>query len=290
MNLTIHGYSTALFSTWYFIEELALLFDCGDGFSAAMLQKSRKVENVFISHADRDHLAGLLQFNQLNARQTYPKIYYPKHCGSFPALENFSQKFDPNTKDLVWNKVDDKDRIWIRKDIYIEALRNNHVLCDNEVIKSLGYSVVQVKYKLKTDFINLSPQEIKENIERLGKEKTHDELKTILLSYSGDTPCENFKHWNHSKILIHEATFLNEEENESIKKHGNKHSTLKDVMKAVAEQEIECLILGHFSSRYSIEQIDDKIREYRKHYNLSIPIFRVAPGMVHYNILGSEPM
>lgn len=65
MQLTITGYSTALFSTWYFVEELGILFDCGDGVSAALLQKARKVEHVFISHADRDHLAGLLQFNQL---------------------------------------------------------------------------------------------------------------------------------------------------------------------------------------------------------------------------------
>lgn len=68
MNLTITAYSTALFSTWYFIEEWGVLFDAGDGMISALLQKSRKVDNVFISHADRDHLTGLLQFNQLNAR------------------------------------------------------------------------------------------------------------------------------------------------------------------------------------------------------------------------------
>ncbi len=42
MNLTITGYSTALFSTWYFIEELGILFDVGDGITSILLQK--KVE------------------------------------------------------------------------------------------------------------------------------------------------------------------------------------------------------------------------------------------------------
>ena len=89
MKLTITGFSTALFSTWYFIEELGLLFDCGDGASSGLLQKARKVKHAFISHADRDHLTGLLQFNQLNARQGFPKIYFPRDSGSFPFLKEF---------------------------------------------------------------------------------------------------------------------------------------------------------------------------------------------------------
>ena len=58
MKLTISGYSTALFSTWYFVEELGLLFDAGDGIITQLLQKSRKIKYVFISHGDRDHLTG----------------------------------------------------------------------------------------------------------------------------------------------------------------------------------------------------------------------------------------
>lgn len=89
MDLTISGYSTALFSTWYFVEELGLLFDCGDGVTSSLLQKSRKIDNVFISHADRDHLTGLLQFNQLNARKDFPIIHYPKIVGHFLQLKTF---------------------------------------------------------------------------------------------------------------------------------------------------------------------------------------------------------
>jgi ribonuclease Z len=52
--MTITGYSTALFATWYFVEEWGVLFDAGDGLISALLQKSRKIDQVFISHADRD--------------------------------------------------------------------------------------------------------------------------------------------------------------------------------------------------------------------------------------------
>lgn len=288
MNLTITGYSTALFSTWYFVEELGLLFDCGDGLMSGLLQKSRKIEHVFISHADRDHLTGLLQFNQLNARKDFPVIHYPSDCGSFVALEHFSQKFDPQSKGTIWEKIDAGEKVWIKKDIYVEAIRNNHVPCEIEVHKSLGYKVVQVKAKLKQEYTSLQPLEIKALIEKLGRAQTHDTKETILLSYSGDTPCENFEHWEHSNILIHEATFLGGAEDDHIQTHGNRHSKLGDVMKSVAESNIKCLILGHFSSRYSEEEIDKKINEYRALYNLSIPIFRVMPGQIVRNILNPK--
>ncbi|WP_282456680.1 hypothetical protein [Chitinophaga sedimenti] len=42
MKLTISGYSTALFATWYFIDELGILLDAGDGLTSSLLQKAGK--------------------------------------------------------------------------------------------------------------------------------------------------------------------------------------------------------------------------------------------------------
>src|ERR1700712_4282787 len=133
MKLTITGYSTALFSTWYFIEELGLLFDAGDGVTAALLQKARKVENVFISHADRDHITGLLQFNQLNSRAGFPKIFFPFNSGSFPAMEAFSKQFDPHVAGSVWNPIKENEHIQIKEDFFIQPVRNNHVEAEQHV-------------------------------------------------------------------------------------------------------------------------------------------------------------
>jgi ribonuclease Z len=290
MNLTISGYSTALFSTWYFVEELGLLFDCGDGLTTALLQKSRKIDNVFISHADRDHLTGLLQFNQLNARPGFPVIHHPRDSGSFPAFRDFSVKFDPHVRGALWKPLIDKDKIWIKKDIYVEALRNNHVASNENIYKSLGYKVVSVKTKLKPEYVALPPAEIKNAVETLGKEATHFNVETILLSYSGDTPPENFEYWNNSKILIHEATFLGGEEDKHIQTHGNKHSKLEDVLKSVSEIHLECLILGHFSSRYPNEQIDSRIKSLCKKYQITIPVYRLLPGQTTIDILSGTPI
>jgi len=95
MPLKITGYSTALFASWYFVDEYGVLFDCGDGVCATLLQKARKIKHVFVSHADRDHVNGLLQFQQLNGRSEL-QIHFPKNSGSFPALAEFTTKFDPH--------------------------------------------------------------------------------------------------------------------------------------------------------------------------------------------------
>ena len=81
--MTITGYSTALFSTWYFVEELGLLFDVGDGLMSNLMQKSRKIKHTFITHPDRDHLTGLMQFTQLNAREGYLRFIIQKTVAHF---------------------------------------------------------------------------------------------------------------------------------------------------------------------------------------------------------------
>jgi len=170
----------------------------------------------------------------------------------------------------------------------VEAIKNNHVPSKVGVYKSLGYRVIKTVSKLKPEFLNLPSLEIKNKIETLGKAATHTDIETILLSYSGDTPCENFKYWDNSKILIHEATFLGGDEDKNIQTHGNRHSNLEEVIKSVAESTIECLILGHFSSRYSNDQIDSRIIEFCMKYEIKIPVYRILPGLVTRNIFNGS--
>ncbi|OQP65165.1 RNAse Z [Niastella vici] len=289
MQYTITGYSTALFSTWYFIEELRLLFDAGEGLTSSLLQKSRKINHAFISHADRDHLTGLLQFNQLNARPGFPVIHYPKDSGSFPALQEFSTRFDPHVAGSVWVPVSPETEVRIKDDIIVKPIANGHVLTANGLVKSLSYKVIQSKMKIRPELAKLPAEDIKHLIEERGKSRTHTEIRTNLISYSGDTPVEDLTRWENSKILIHEATFLRDEE-EFISPHSNKHSFLEEVMEMVSGSNIEQLILGHFSSRYSPEVIDRRILELCNKYAINIPVFRILPGLVATDILKTKPI
>jgi len=290
MNYTITGYSTALFSTWYFIEELGILFDAGDGVSSGLLGKAGKIGNVFISHADRDHLTGLLQLNQLNARPGSPVIHYPEHCGSFPPLETFSKNFDPHVAGTVWKPIRENDLIQLKEHLYVEAVRNNHVAAAEGISKSLSYKVWQTKTKLRDDIAALPQERILELIKEQGRENLTVEVKTNVLAYSGDTPVDDYGRFDHSGILIHEATFLGGEEDKNLRPHGNRHSTLEEVMKMIAEINVEKLILGHFSSRYSNGQIDAAIRALCSSYAIKVPVYRLLPGQTERHILAGEPI
>ena len=290
MQLTITGYSTALFSTWYFIEEWGICFDAGDGLISALLQKSRKIDQVFISHADRDHLTGLLQFNQLNARTGYPVIHYPVDSASFPVLERFSKQFDTQVERTVWVPVKEGEEVVLSKDLLVRCMRNGHVPVERHIIKSLSYQVIQTRKKLRPEFAHLSGDELRQLAERQGRDSFSMEIRTPILGYSGDTPVEDGAKWDNTEILIHEATFLGNGEDIKARDYGNKHSTLDEVLEMVGSIRIGKLILGHFSSRYSREEIDAAIIAGCEKYSIKIPVYRVLPGETVVDILGGKPL
>jgi ribonuclease Z len=279
-----------LFSTWYFIEELNLLFDAGEGISSSLLQKSRKIRHAFISHADRDHMAGLLQFNQLNARPGFPVIYYPGDSGSFPALETFTKAFDPHVSATEWKPLTEESRIWIKDDVYVMPIRNGHVVKAGNLYKSLSYKVVQIKKKLKPEYLSLSQQEIIRIVEEQGKDATSYEIHTTLMGYSGDTPVEDPERWKDTPLLIHEATFLGGKDQTKIRMHGNKHSCLDEVIEMVSASNVQQLILGHFSSRYTAEEIDRSIIALCERHALKTKVYRLLPGQVINDVLRQEPV
>ena len=286
----ITAFSTALFSTWINIEELHLLLDAGDGISSGLLQKARKVKHVFISHSDRDHMNGLHQFIQLNARKDFPVIHYPKDSTSFPAMAKFLSNFDPHTKDVNWEAIQDGDILKIKKGIEVLAFRNEHIAVPKGIHKSLCYKIYETKTKLKSEYKNLNSDRIVEIAAQKGSGYISDVVKNNIIGYSGDTPVDNYEKWNQTNVLIHESTFIQGNQIEPVSKHVGKHSSLEEVMQMVSEIEIQKLILTHFSARYSKKYIDDSIRKLSKSLKIQVPIYAVYPGEIVRDILKQNPV
>lgn len=287
MKLTIYGYSTALFSTWYFIEELGLLFDAGDGVTSNLLGKAGKIKNVFVSHADRDHLGGLLQYNQLYAHRK-PTIYYPKDSSSFKFLETFTQNFDPHISGTIWKPLENEETIQIKSNYEVMCFENKHINIKDQ-LKSLSFKVSETKKKLKEEFKELPIKELIEVKKKYGESFINESVKNNILVYSGDTPVYDYSKYDNCETLIHEATFLKKEELEK-GNDKNKHSSLEGVMEMVANIKVDKLILGHFSSRYDMNVIDKAISDYIKYYNIKIPVYRVPIGRTKRDILNSNPI
>jgi ribonuclease Z len=272
MKVKLQAYSTALFSTWIFLEELGLLFDCGDGCASHLMQKSRKVKHIFVSHPDRDHLGGLLQFNQLNARGEYPKLYYPADSSSFPFLHEFSSKFDPQITLPEWTAVRENDVIDVHPDYSVKCIRNEHV--PSPLTKSLSFILYRKKKKLKAEFSELSSSELTKL--KSTTVITELELRPVL-AYSADTPVENDGRWQDVPVLIHEATFLKKSELHSGRER-NKHSSLEELIPMVKQAGINQLLISHFSSRYSEEEITSDLSRLIEEHELKIPVSLILPG------------
>jgi len=283
MHLTITAASTALFSTWVFVENLGLLFDAGDGVSASLGQKGRKVRHVFVTHADRDHVCGLLQLHQLNAREGIPSIYYPKDCGSFPALKEFMGNFDPQSGPATWIGLLPGETIPLDKTHFIEVRSSEHVTSDN-LIKALDYTVCAMRRTLKPELRGMDGAEIGMLRKQQGEDAVTEIQVERLLGYSGDAPKLNAERWAGVKVLIHEATFL---EPETARRS---HSNLPDVIAAAAQLQLEALVLIHFSARYNAEEIEHAIREHAAKAELRFPVFAVLPGQLCTDLLAAKPV
>jgi ribonuclease Z len=114
-----------------------------------------------------------------------------------------------------------------------------------------------------------------------------EEVRENILGYSGDTPVENFDIWDNTRILIHEATFLSKVEIEDNDTRRNKHSVLEEVIRAAVSIDIKVLILGHFSSRYTNEEIEGIISCCQR-YNATFPVYRMLLEMYTYSITATK--
>lgn len=293
-GLTLTGFSTALFSTWYFVDDLALLLDCGDGACAGLLQKSRKVRTIAISHADRDHLAGLPQFLQVNVRHPgLPTVLYPRDCGSFPALERFLHRFDRFHLDAGeenrWMAIDASTSFELGKArSWLQPLENRHIATKKGEVKSLSYRVLREHHRLRKEFQGCSAAEIAAVRSSRGDDAVVEQDTETTLVYSADSPIESPEFWGPTRILIHESTFLHREDAVS---RGNdlRHSALDEVLPMASELEPEALVLGHFSTRYTRREIQRAIERECRRCRPQFPVYAVFPGEVARDLLDSEP-
>jgi ribonuclease Z len=283
-HFTLTGASSALFSTWFFVEELGILLDAGDGVSASLRQAAGKIKHIFVTHADRDHVTGLLQLHQLNARDGIPRIYYPRDSGSFPALKAFVGKFDPQSGPATWRGLAPGEVVELAGNLFVRAERSEHVDVSNSVVKALRFIVGSRKRVLRKQYQGLSGTEIVELKKKLGETGLTEEISENLLGYSGDCPNLDPAAWTDVRILLHECTFL---ETQTAKRP---HASLVQVLEAARSASPGALVLYHFSSRYTQQQIFSAVTSEANRLTLPFPVYAVVPGELCTDILSREPL
>ncbi len=245
------------------------LFDCGENAQMRLLQagvKRSKVEAIFISHLDGDHifgLFGLLSTLQLQRRDKELHIIGPKGLkkmiDSVFGVAEIELEFPVTYKEL---KSDfDHEVVLEGEEFYVEARPLKHTkFC-------IGYRFQEKDKPGKVDAEKAAEAGITDDAHFKALKNGEDvtlEDGTVVHSadivgdprpgesfvYVTDTEfCENaIRLAENATILFHEATF-GEPLKEKAEDTG--HSSAQDAAIVAKTAKVERLVIGHFSARYS---------------------------------------
>jgi len=273
MKLTVLGTSSALPTSERFpsahvleVHERLFLIDCGEG-TQLQLRKNRirlgKINHIFISHLHGDHvfgLYGLLSTFSLMGRENPLHLYAPEHLGNI--LNSHLNDFDIHLRfEIDFIPLTKKEPVLILDDKYITVtsfpLQHRvpafgflfrEKISDRNIIKEAiaKFRIPQVRIpaiKKGEDFITSDGIVIKND------EITLPPREPLSYAYCSDTMY--FKrladYVSGVSLLYHEATFdMSKTELASL----TGHSTTLDAAKTASDAKADCLIIGHFSSRY----------------------------------------
>ena len=246
---TIIAFSISALATYALVPELNCAFDMGE-----CLLEAVPLERVFITHAHGDHTRCLLRHEALRRLMGMEQATYyvpaPTLEGfqglaeAWRRLENVGEKnFQPPRLEPLCAG----DVVWLHRQLAAKAFKVDHTL------PSLGYTLFDVRKKLKEEFHGRPGRELAE-LRRQGV-TFEDEVWLPRLTFIGDSTIDTLyreQHVGESRILFLEVTYLMEGERDIARQRGHTH--LDDLLGFLEEcpgvLNNQHIILKHFSMRY----------------------------------------
>lgn len=258
----------------YFGEEKdTLLFDCGEGTQLQLMKSGisfMKINKIFITHWHADHFAGLIPLIQtmnLEKRRKELKIFAPeaeKFISNILDLGYFGCRFPVTAINVPFEGdaitlIDEAEEYQVLSIPVLHTVptvaycfkEKDRWSIDLKKLKELGlrrgYWLKKLKKYGKSEYRG---KEVK--IEEVANLKPG--LKVV---YSGDTkPCDNLLNLAiDSDLLIHDGTFLEEEETKA-------HADVKQAAQIAKKANVKRLILTHISRRYTdAKELEEEARK-----------------------------
>ena len=276
-------------SIWFRYEDKNWLWDCGEGTQRQLFNARinfMKIDRIFITHWHADHwagLIGLIQTMNLEKRNRTLSVYGPdaeRFVGDILDLDYWGPRFQIKGIDVPY-EGGEATVLYKTGSFEISSIPVDHTVpavayCFREK-ESWNVSLEKAaKYGLKQGPL-IGKLKDEGEITFKGKEIKLEDVavsKPVLkVVYSGDTKiCDNVeKISKDATLLIHEATFLNENEKKRL------HTGADEAAKLAHRANVSRLILTHFSRRYTdIRQMLSESRRYFRNTDLAEDFMHIS--------------
>jgi ribonuclease Z len=245
-DLEVIGYSVAGEETVVAIPKLDVCFDIGKAPDQFI-----PINHVLLTHGHMDHAAGFAYYlSQRNfCGQSAGTILAPKNL-----LKPMREIIDAWAR-LDGNKIPAKlvgvkpgDEHQIKPNLFAKVFPTKHSK------GSVGYSVIERRKKLKSEYVGLKSPQIVE-LKKQGTEIDYI-LDIPIATYIGDTQYVDFSQLNYiveSKILIAECTFYEDEH--SGRAEAGKHMHIDEFTTLLNNLQNEHIIITHTTQRTPMYEI-----------------------------------
>ena len=251
-DFTLAGYSVAGEETVVIAPELDCAFDIGK-----CPREALTVNHVLLSHAHADHFAGLPYYFAQRDFQGNAGGVAIVPAGLVKPLEELMRawgRVEGHVPPFKFVGVTDGDEYEVRRGLLARAFSTFHAA------GSLGFALVDVRQKLKEEYLGLSGPEIVE-LKKKGVRITR-RLEVPLVAYLCDTGKANYSHLPHvaqARALLIECTFFDGEHTERARL--GKHLHVDDLPEVLDGMRNEHIIICHVTRRTNMAEARKILRK-----------------------------
>ncbi|MFW6154417.1 MAG: MBL fold metallo-hydrolase [Planctomycetota bacterium] len=251
-SFSVVGYSVAGEETVICVPELDVVFDIGRA-----PRESLAMNHVLLTHGHMDHAAGIgYYFSQRDFQgMSGGKALAPATL--VPALERLMvawSKVEGHPSPHTFIPMNPGDDYELRRNLLVRAFATRHVNA------TLGYSIIDVRFKLKEEYLGLDSREIVA-LKTKGVEITH-RTEVPLITCFGDTAHSNYSDLEHvrtSKVLLLECTFFDPDHVRRARK--GKHLHVNDLPDLLEGMDNEHIVLIHVTRRTNMAEARKALRK-----------------------------
>jgi ribonuclease Z len=254
-GVRLQGFTLAGEETVIVVPEMNVAFDIGRAPREVV-----GIDHICLSHGHMDHAAGLAYyFSQRNFQGNAPGTALVHHK-LVPAIQDLMQvwgRIEGHVSPANIVGVDEDEDFQLHRSLVIRPFRVRHPG------PTLGFSLVEVRKKLKPELAELSGQQIAD-LKRSGR-IVEDRLEIPRVAFCSDSAVGPFldrDHVRNAEVLIFECTFFDPDHLERARLGQHTHvNDLPEVFERVRSPHV---VIMHLTRRTGIGQAKRHLRRVLK--------------------------